>query len=413
MIYIVLALITVFFSSCSSLNINFPKEEVVSKKVLEKKTVLTLPSDEIAGDLLVYRPDSKELISTVKDNLLFPVYIWDMQTKTLRKKLDKKEFKIANYSDIIFSDDSKKLLFSSQLNLKKEYDFKTRKRIYRHINHFGEIDTYNYEKLTYHRYNDYPAYENEVIDTVFGKKIVTKKVMKTGRHTGGIFLLTSKYLLTGSYYNSLNKDRGLVFYDSKNFKLIDIEKEFPIFSKIAISPDRKYLLLSNSKYHNTKEVLSTVSVKIYDIESRRIINKISKVYKDISLGSLSFLDENHILVSPSWFMKRGYRTKEGDFHVKKIKDKPIKLINIHTKKEELFYEQDYGAVKILEPIGNKYLISYSLNKSLLLVWDRKTRKILQKIEFGKRALGLTISPDKTEIAISYANKIYLYKVNSI
>lgn len=111
MIYIVLALITVFFSSCSSLNINFPKEEVVSKKVLEKKTVLTLPSDEIAGDLLVYRPDSKELISTVKDNLLFPVYIWDMQTKTLRKKLDKKEFKIANYSDIIFITENQMIFY--------------------------------------------------------------------------------------------------------------------------------------------------------------------------------------------------------------------------------------------------------------------------------------------------------------
>ncbi|AXH12596.1 hypothetical protein [Halarcobacter bivalviorum] len=80
MIYIVLAFITIFFSSCSSLNINFPKEEVVSKKVLERKTVVTLLSDEQNNktnitysedsDLLIYgdRTNPNKITYTDKEN---------------------------------------------------------------------------------------------------------------------------------------------------------------------------------------------------------------------------------------------------------------------------------------------------------------------------------------------------------
>jgi len=76
------------------------------------------------------------------------------------------------------------------------------------------------------------------------------------------------------------------------------------------------------------------------------------------------------------------------------------------KKTFQSWEKDDNRIMYLKEVS-----SDDFDISLLLEWDRKTRKILQKIEFGKRALGLTISPDKTEIAISYANKIYLYKVN--
>ncbi|WP_419773445.1 hypothetical protein [Halarcobacter sp.] len=410
MIYIVLALITVFFSSCSSLNINFPKEEVVSKKVLEKKTVLTLPSNEIAGDLLVYRPDSKELISTVKDNLFFPVYIWDMQTKTLRKKLDKKEFKIANYSDIIFSDDSKKLLFSSQLNLKKEYDFKTRKRIYRPVGYFGEIYTENYDKVIFHKYNDMPYYEEEIIDTVFGKRKVKKKVMASATSSGDFFELTSDYLITTSYFDSSTKMRGIVYFDRNTFKVVDIVKDVsPMFLMPSISPNKKLILIPDSKKNSENKFAFRISARIYDIDKKEIVLNFPSIYKNKWFSNLSFLDDNHLTFAPVSF-----NTKINLLESKnKVRKFPIKLINIHTKKEELFYEEGNIGVNIVKAINNKYLISYSLNKSLLLVWDRKTRKTLQKIEFGKRALGLTISPDKREIAISYANKIYLYKVNSI
>ena len=410
MIYIVLALITVFFSSCSSLNINFPKEEVVSKKVLEKKTVLTLPSDEIAGDLLVYRPDSKELISTVKDNLLFPVYIWDMQTKTLRKKLDKKEFKIANYSNILFTEDSKKFLFSSKLDLKKQYDFKTRKRIYRPIGYFGEIDTENYDKVVFHKYNDMPYYEEEIIDTIFGKRKVKKKVMASATSSGDFFELTSDYLITTSYLDSSTKMRGIVYFDRNTFKVVDIVKDIsPMLLTLSISPNKKLILIPDSKKNSENKFAFRISARIYDIDKKEIVLNFPSIYKNKWFSNLSFLDDNHLIFAPVSF-----DTKINLLESKnKVRKFPIKLINIHTKKEELFYEEDNTGVNIVKAIGNKYLISYSLNKSLLLVWDRKTRKILQKIEFGKRALGLTISPDKREIAISYANKIYLYKVNSI
>lgn len=404
-LYIVLIFL---LSGCSEINLGIPKEEVLEKQVLKLETVLTNRGIKRIGNQLLFRPDSKELISTVKDRTNSSLYVWDLENKELKHTINKREKRIRRSVYFLFSEDSKKLLFSTQLNTKPQFNYGTRKRIYRHINHFGEIPTDNYDEVKFHKYNEFETYENEYIKTKFGTGKFKKKVKTTARAVG-IFMFKDNYLVTNSYFNE--KGSGLVYFDKNTFKVKHVEKDTIEIWELAISQNKDYLATSKINSIRNKDFNFKLSLEIYDLNSLKLITNIPNVYSDISIKNLIFLDNNHIAVGPAGFSETGYRAKDGNFYIKNIRDIPIKVINIKTKKEDIYFQKGYGGVSLL-PIDENYFISYSSSKSVLIVWNRKTKKPVQKLKFGKYSFGMAISSDKKQIALSSDDKIYIYRVNN-
>lgn len=81
----------------------------------------------------------------------------------------------------------------------------------------------------------------------------------------------------------------------------------------------------------------------------------------------------------------------------------------------LFAKDDIALNKelniLIKTEKNKYFASYSLSRSMLLVWDRKTNKPIQKIKLSKDNFDMALSFDKKILAVANKDNIYLYKVN--